>query len=160
MTDLLLQLADGLVSAISAQYPAPTVVEWIDDPYVELQETDLAETLIWVVDIAEETSTENALRREDRDLLIVIQRKKLGEGEVPEGTDLAEANAARARELSGLAGELVNMIRPIDGSFSLRVGDDDEAVCFRTVRRPARNLGEWHEKRRHYAEILTSWRRM
>ena len=145
-TDKLMALADGLVKALGeGEFSLPFMVEWIDNPIVELADPELRAPRVWVVDFAEKQETVHGIPIEEFELLLVVQKK----------FQPTEITAEECRKLSGLVSEITSFCRntPI-------VVDGDESVCVKIERERARDFKEYHEKLLFRAEISTHWQKV
>jgi hypothetical protein len=159
MTDLLLTLADNLATAISAAaadkaFSAPFdsadsfSVAWNDDPIAALTEPDLDKPLIWIVDMSELLETDKHSATLGEWILAVVFQRKLGVN------DTGPARLTACRQLSGLVAEITAFCR----QAVLALDDDNGAVCFKTDRKPARDIQAYHDDGLFRTEISTHWR--
>ena len=154
--DLLMDLADALVSGLAAAFPSielfgatlPINVEWCEDANIELSDAAIKAPLVWVLDISDDAASENHESFEDYHLLIVVQMK------IPAGCD----TKAFSRAMSRLSASIRTWARGRDTCALLEV-QDEGFPCLRAERPTARNHDEWNIRRRFYSEILTQWRR-
>jgi hypothetical protein len=145
-TDKLMALADGLVSALAGtEFSLAFVAEWIDNPIVELADSEFQTTRVWVVDFAERQQTVQGISLEEYEVLLVVQ-KKFVPGEVP---------AAECRKLSGLVSEITTFCRKTGIAV-----DGEEAVCVKIERERSRDFKEYHEKLLFRAEVSTHWQKV
>jgi hypothetical protein len=143
-TDYLMGMADELVrELLDVDFCLPFKAEWTDNPIVELADSELSATRVWVVDLAERAETIHGVPLEEYELLIVVQ-KKIGPQE----------NAAEeCRDHSLLVNQIARFCRDIELTV-----ENDEAICVKVERERARDFKEYHEKMLFRAEIHTHWR--
>jgi len=144
MPDPLMDLTDDLVAALAAgAFSLPFTPQWKDDALAELADAELLAPQVWAVDVAESLlpASGAGVPLEEFGVLLVVQQKLTEKDDRP----------AVCRALSALVSELARFCRTtvIQG-----------AVCVKTVRSPARNLKDYHETWRFYAEIQTTWHRV
>ena len=144
-----MDLVDGVVALLQTGTPSsPFTIEWKDDPSIELSDQALLTTQVWAVDMAHclipaFESTVAAGRgcpMEEFEVLLVIQRKIAKDANQP----------VVVRQLSLLVSELAAVCR---------ANVVEDATCVKTQRKPARNLKDYHDQDKFYAEILTTWHR-
>lgn len=142
MADPLMDMADGLVAALNAEFAAEFTAVWKDDALANLSDEALRSTTVWVVDEAESLSTdEGHVPLEEFGLLVIVQRKLVPTDDKP----------ALCRTLSDLVARIARFCRRTQIAG---------AVCPNIARKPARDLGDYNKNDRFYAEILTTWRRV
>ena len=143
MADPLMDLVDATVVALTAgEFSLAFTARWKDDALAELSDGDLETPQVWVVDSAESLpDADGGVPLEEFGVLIVLQKKFAEDEDRP----------SACRNLSALAAEITRFCRAtvLEG-----------AVCVKTVRNPARNLDDYHNLDRFYAEIQTTWRRV
>jgi hypothetical protein len=143
---LLLDAADALVARIQVKIDDltfPGTVAYQDDPYFELEKAQ-KEPETWVVDMGmvRETGGQSITLAEF--VLAVIVRRKIATG----ANQKSECRAAIK-----LTDDLDQFIR----GMLLAIGEN-EAVCIKTDRSPARDHAAYHNDGLYLAEITTHWR--
>jgi hypothetical protein len=151
MADRLLDLCDAIVSSLATAFPTVSIddtdldvtVAWTSNPKVDISDSAITSPLVWVLDWGETLDTENGVPYEQAEVLIVVQMKR----------GATQTDSTFVRAMSALASQITRHFRPRDGSFELT-----DANCTMAQRRYGKDLADWNNDGRFYAEIATSWR--
>lgn len=158
MSDPLIDLADAVVSGLTAQFPTVTIggkaihvsYEWTDDAGVELSDQALGTPLVWVVDAKDVAESQHSIPFEDYQILVIVQMKRPGS---------ATAAAHLARELAGLSADIRAWGKSDEETLQLTAGGEIY-TCVKAERPSARNHEEWHRNKRFYSEIVLTFRKV
>jgi hypothetical protein len=157
--DVIMDLADKLVTALSATFKQVAIgdqlhdvtIEWAANPYIALEDARLQSPLIFVVDNGEVLETVNELQREDVELLIVMQMKLAA-------VMTAAEESIVIRALSKVMNDVARLLRPMDEAYELEL-DAGGATCVKIERMPARNFEALQQERLFRAGLVATFRR-